>query len=286
MSSSVLDLVMRKRVKGEEAGPSIISSDAVLSPPGEVVPGRDPPEGANGLRQDVPPNGADQATLLNADEVAGEADKESGSRKGAKAKGKAKGQPRANAKSKAAVGSELGGVDPLAEGCDDVMPKGKAKATSKGKAKAKGKATGKAKSKAAAVTGDSDTEHHDPVDEHPAPSLASSSGAVVGAPPASSTATTTAPGSPKASLASSTGLGDFYRLTAEERSIILSAASSKDVPIKMQNKVYVAMNRFLQSKHVTQPIAATWAAAESKGHQGKFEFLQEWARDAVVARSA
>ena len=91
------------------------------------------------------------------------------------------------------------------------------------------------------------------------------------------------PASPESGVGTSpTGaqtMGAFYKLTASERSILLSARTSKDVDLKLRNKIYVAMNRFLKSEKVTKAAIDNWAAASAKGDIGKFEFLQNWARD-------
>ena len=91
------------------------------------------------------------------------------------------------------------------------------------------------------------------------------------------------PASPESGVGTSpTGsreIGAFYKLTAAERSTLLSARTSKDVDLKLRNKIYVAMNRFLKSEKVTKAAIDNWAAASAKGDTGKFEFLQKWARD-------
>ena len=71
----------------------------------------------------------------------------------------------------------------------------------------------------------------------------------------------------------------IYKMTADERALILDARGSKDVPIKLRNKLYAALNRFLASPRVTRSVADAWKNAADKGHHSKFEFLQTWARD-------
>ena len=71
----------------------------------------------------------------------------------------------------------------------------------------------------------------------------------------------------------------LYKMSADERALILAAKDSKDVPIKTRNKLYSALNRFLTSPMVTKKVADAWKAAADKGHHGKFEFLQQWAKD-------
>jgi hypothetical protein len=71
----------------------------------------------------------------------------------------------------------------------------------------------------------------------------------------------------------------FYKMSADERALILAAKDSKEVPIKTRNKLYAALNRFLESSKVTKSVADAWKAASEKGHHGKFEFLQQWAKD-------
>mgnify|MGYP003346170363 CR=1 FL=1 len=68
-------------------------------------------------------------------------------------------------------------------------------------------------------------------------------------------------------------------MTADERALILDAKDSKDVPVKLRNKLYAALNRFLTSPRVTKSVAEAWKNAADKGHHSKFEFLQTWARD-------
>ena len=115
-----------------------------------------------------------------------------------------------------------------------------------------------------------------PVEPGTPPPLASPvSGLASGAPTGPPLAT------PVSGLASDgpDAVNQFYKLNATERSELLGAASSKDIPVKLRNKLYSAMNRFLSSSKVTKSVVEKWAAAEGKGPHGKFEFLQNWARD-------
>jgi hypothetical protein len=68
-------------------------------------------------------------------------------------------------------------------------------------------------------------------------------------------------------------------LNPEERAAVLAAQSSKDVSIKVRNKLYAALNRFVSNGKVGPDVLAAWEAAEAKGSHGKFEFLQQWASD-------
>ena len=91
------------------------------------------------------------------------------------------------------------------------------------------------------------------------------------------------PGSPTAdaSLESSraSAEGFFYKLSAEDRAVVLKATSSKDVPIRTRNKLYAALGRFLGKPGVPASVVKSWESAEAKGPHGKFEFLQTWAKD-------
>jgi hypothetical protein len=72
----------------------------------------------------------------------------------------------------------------------------------------------------------------------------------------------------------------FYQLDAADRAAIIGARSSKEVPVKLRNKLYAALNRFLgKPSVVSKKVADQWAAAEAKGNHGKFEFLKQWAMD-------
>jgi hypothetical protein len=68
-------------------------------------------------------------------------------------------------------------------------------------------------------------------------------------------------------------------LDADERALVLAARSSKDVPVKVRNKLYAALNRFVANGKLGPDVLAAWEAAEAKGPHGKFEFLQQWASD-------
>ena len=109
----------------------------------------------------------------------------------------------------------------------------------------------------------------------PPPSVSPVSGLANGGP----TAPSLVP--PVSGLASGGSGGEvpFYRLNAQERSELLGATCSKDIPVKLRNKLYAAMNRYLTSSKVTKEYVEKFAAADSKGPHGKFEFLQDWARD-------
>ena len=74
-------------------------------------------------------------------------------------------------------------------------------------------------------------------------------------------------------------MGLFYNLSADDRAVVLKAKSSKDVPIKTRNKLYAALGRFLDKPSVPAAVAKTWENAETKGPHGKFELLQQWAKD-------
>ena len=101
-----------------------------------------------------------------------------------------------------------------------------------------------------------------------------------GAPPVSGKDSAAGEGGPPASgKPPSPDCGFLYTLKPEERSIILSASSSKDVPVGLRNKMYSALKRCLDSGKMSEVVADEWVAAEVKGHTGKFEFLQKWAGD-------
>ena len=71
----------------------------------------------------------------------------------------------------------------------------------------------------------------------------------------------------------------MYQLKPDERATILSATSSKDVPVALRNKLYSALKRCLIAGKMSDVVADEWLATEAKGHTGKFDFLQKWAGD-------
>ena len=53
---------------------------------------------------------------------------------------------------------------------------------------------------------------------------------------------------------------DFlYHLDAVERATIVNAQTSKDVPLKLRNKVYAALKRFLDAGKMNSSVAEEWA---------------------------
>ena len=101
-----------------------------------------------------------------------------------------------------------------------------------------------------------------------------------GAPPVSGKASAAGEGGPPASGKPPSPDGGFlYTLKPEERAQILTATSSKEVPVHLRNKMYSALKRCLDAGKMSDVVADEWAAAECKGHTGKFEFMQKWAGD-------
>jgi hypothetical protein len=101
-----------------------------------------------------------------------------------------------------------------------------------------------------------------------------------GAPPESGKASAAGGGGPPASGKPPSPDGGFlYTLKPEERSVILTATSSKEVPVALRNKMYSALKRCLDGGKMSEVVAEEWQTAENKGHVGKFEFMQKWAGD-------
>ena len=72
--------------------------------------------------------------------------------------------------------------------------------------------------------------------------------------------------------------GDFYQLDANDRAIILGANKPQDVPLKMRNRLYAAINRFVTSDKITDHVLKQWEKA-SATNGGKFDFLVDWAKN-------
>jgi hypothetical protein len=177
------------------------------------------------------------------------------------------GEPEAEGKAKA-KGKAKGKEKPRAtENAEPKKSKAKAKAvtTEKAKAKAKAKAKGNAKPSKPVdpVTDDArDADHGSEVVPSPASGRA---------PPEKES---------KVLSDESACMMSFYQLDAADRAAIIGARSSKEVPVKLRNKLYAALNRFLgKPSVVSKKVADQWAAAEAKGNHGKFEFLKQWAMD-------
>ena len=172
-----------------------------------------------------------------------------GKSKTAQAKGKAKGKEKPRA----------------TENAEPKKSKAKGKAATTEKAKAKAKATGNAKPSKPVdpVTDDArDADHGSEVVPSPASGRA---------PPEKES---------KVLSDESACMMSFYQLDAADRAAIIGARSSKEVPVKLRNKLYAALNRFLgKPSVVSKKVADQWAAAEAKGNRGKFEFLKQWAMD-------
>ena len=73
----------------------------------------------------------------------------------------------------------------------------------------------------------------------------------------------------------------FYHMTTEDRTALLTAADSTEVPIKLRNKLYVALGRLVKqgTKNISAEFIAKWKLAEDEGNESKFVFLQSWAQD-------
>ena len=80
--------------------------------------------------------------------------------------------------------------------------------------------------------------------------------------------------SPASGTAAGVSMDDdtlFYKLSAEDRAILIGAASAKDVPVKLRNKVYAALNRFVGSKRVSKVVATKWEKATEAGNDAKID---------------
>jgi hypothetical protein len=71
----------------------------------------------------------------------------------------------------------------------------------------------------------------------------------------------------------------MYQMKPDERATILSATTSKDVPVGLRNKLYSALKRCLIAGKMSDDVADEWLATEAKGQMSKFDFLQKWAGD-------
>ena len=78
----------------------------------------------------------------------------------------------------------------------------------------------------------------------------------------------------------------FYKLSADERSILLNAKTSKDVKLKTRNKLSAALGRFLKSDKVNQAVFEKWSVAVEKEPHAKFKLLQSWGADIQECFSA
>ena len=71
----------------------------------------------------------------------------------------------------------------------------------------------------------------------------------------------------------------FYELSAEDRAAILTSKKSSDVPVAIRNRVYAAIGRFVQKPTIDKETVKKWELASEGGQTGKFEFLQQFAKD-------
>ena len=71
----------------------------------------------------------------------------------------------------------------------------------------------------------------------------------------------------------------FYELSAEDRAAILTSKKSSDVPVAIRNRVYSAIARFVQKPTIDKETVKKWELASEGGQTGKFEFLQQFAKD-------
>ena len=79
-----------------------------------------------------------------------------------------------------------------------------------------------------------------------------------------------------ASSPAADGLG--YKINPDDMEIIMSAGSSIDVPVKLRNKLYAALNRALQKPNVSDHVMARWSEDHNNA-TNKFTFLKEWCKD-------
>ena len=73
----------------------------------------------------------------------------------------------------------------------------------------------------------------------------------------------------------------YYHMSTEDRTALLTAADSTEVPIKLRNKLYAALGRLVKQgpKKISADFIAKWQRAEMEGNESKFVFLQTWAQD-------
>ena len=73
----------------------------------------------------------------------------------------------------------------------------------------------------------------------------------------------------------------YYHMSTEDRTALLTAADSTEVPIKLRNKLYAALGRLVKqgTKKISAEFIAKWKLAEDEGNESKFVFLQSWAQD-------
>ena len=71
---------------------------------------------------------------------------------------------------------------------------------------------------------------------------------------------------------------ESYKMLDADRDLVLSAASSLDVPVNIRNKLYAALNRALKKPWVSPNILARWSEDQTSS-TAKFNFLKEWCKD-------
>lgn len=64
-------------------------------------------------------------------------------------------------------------------------------------------------------------------------------------------------------------------ITEDEYECVLAAGNSKDVDVKLRNKLYLKLNRIMGRANVPEGMIKRWA--DDKGSwNSQFKFLQEW----------
>ena len=74
---------------------------------------------------------------------------------------------------------------------------------------------------------------------------------------------------------------NYYHMSTEDRTALLTAADSSEVPLRVRNKLYTALGHIVKqrTKKMSAEFIAKWERAERDGNESKFVFLQTWAQD-------
>ena len=83
--------------------------------------------------------------------------------------------------------------------------------------------------------------------------------------------------------ADGTGAGGGYKVSPDEMQLIMGAESSIDVPVRLRNKLYAALNRALLKPNVSDHVLARWSEDQNSS-TNKFVFLQEWCKDTTFGQ--
>ena len=69
-------------------------------------------------------------------------------------------------------------------------------------------------------------------------------------------------------------------MSAEDRNVILTAESARDIKVKVRNKLYAAIARTMTRPSASLNMVEEWQKAQDSGNQeAKFSFLKKFAHD-------